>query len=169
MKQYSYYLFPVFFFVLGILVIGLSLYALIFSIDYASLDDDNQALVGAIGFILIGAVLLTFRGRILVDKDQMQIIKENRVLGLVLSKNRIKIPDKVNHILIQEKSKQGKGYFQGAVGFSYGILSSDVYFTNDRGAKKIISTDQKRAIKIAEILKDQLKIEYTIKRIAAAK
>lgn len=169
MKQYSYYLFPLLFFVLGILVIGLSLYALLFSIDYTSLDEEYQALMGAIGFILIGAVLLTFRGRIIVDKDRKQIIKENRVLGLALSKDPIKIPDKVKHILIQEKSKQGKGYFQAVVGFSYRILSSDVYFINDRGAKKIISTDQKRAIKIAEILKDQLNIDYSIKRIAAAK
>ena len=169
MKQYSYYMFPVFIIVIGILVIGLSLYALIFTIDYASLDEEPQTLVGAIGFILIGTFLLTFRGSIVVDKNRIQIIKENKVMGLLLSKERIKIPDNANHILIQEKPKQGRGYFQGAVGFSYRIQSSDLYLTNDRGAVKIICTDHERAIKIAEILKDQLKLDYSIKRIKTAK
>jgi len=168
MKQYSYYLFPVFFMVIGILVIGLSLYALIFTIDYTSLDEEYQTLVGAIGFILFGTVLLTLRGCIVVDINRMQVIKETRVMGLLLSKDRIKIPNKVNHILIQEKTKQGKGYFQGAVGFSYRIQSSDLYFANDRGAVKIISTDYERAIKIAEILKDQLKLDYSIKKTMTA-
>lgn len=122
-------------------------------------------LVGSIGFTLIGIVLLTFRGVIVVDKDRMQVIKENRVMGFSLSKDIIKIPDRANHILIQEKSKKGKGYFQGAVGFSYRIVSSDLYFTNERGAKKIISTDHKRAIIIAELLKSELNLDYSIKRI----
>ena len=81
-----------------------------------------------------------------------------------LSKGGILLPDSA-----QEKPKQGRGYFQGAVGFSYRIQSSDLYLTNDRGAVKIISTDHKRAIKIAEILKDQLKLDYSIKRIKTAK
>lgn len=122
-------------------------------------------LVGSIGFTLIGIVLLTFRGVIVVDKDRMQVIKENRVMGFSLSRDIIKIPDRANHILIQEKSKQGKGYFQGAVGFSYRIVSSDLYFTNERGVKKIISTDHKRAIIIAELLKSELNLEYSVKKI----
>lgn len=168
MKQYSYFLFPVFFIVLGVLAIGLSVYSLIFSIDYASLDEEYYTLIGALGFFLIGIVFLTFRGYIKVDKEQMQIIKENKVFGFLLSRDIVKVPKKVTQILIQEKPKKARGYIQAAVGFTYMIQSSDLYFTSERGAVKIISTDHERAIKIAEILKEQLKLNYSIKRTTTA-
>lgn len=166
MKHYSYALFPVFFIVLGVAAIGLSVYLLIFSLDYTNLGEEYQSLIGDLGFILLGGILTTFRGRIKVEEDRRQIVKENRVFGLLLSKDRVKIPEKANHMLIQQKIKQGRGYIQGAVGFAYNLQSSDLYFTTDRGAVKIISTDNTRAVKIAEILKDQLKLDYSIKKIS---
>ena len=168
MKQYSYFLFPVFFIVLGVVAIGLSVYSLFFSIDYASLDKEYHTLIGALMFMVLAIVFITFRGCIKVDKERMQIIKEYKVLGFLLSKDIVKVPRKVNQVLIQEKPKQVQGFIQAAIGFTYTLKSSDIYFSSESGAVKIISTDHERAIKIAEILKDQLNLNYSIKRIATA-
>ncbi len=162
MKQHSYFLFPVFFIIIGFVGIGISVYSLIFTINYSNLNEEYQTLVGALGFGLVGAILTTFKGRFSVDTAKMQIIKEYRVFGFRLSNDKVKIPPKANQVLIQQKLKEGRGYIQGAIGFGYKIKSCDVYFATNRGAVRIINTEYKRAVRIAELLKESLSLDYRI-------
>ena len=122
--------------VIGFLGIGFSLYSLIFIVDYSNLTEEYHTLVGALGFGLIGAILTS---------------------------EKVKIPPLTSQVLIKQKSKEGRGYIQGAVGFGYKIKSCDVYFDSNRRMIRIINTDYKRAIKIAELLKETLSIDYLIK------
>ncbi len=149
--------------VIGFLGIGFSLYSLIFIVDYSNLTEEYHTLVGALGFGLIGAILTTFKGRFSIDAVRMQIVKEYRVFGFKLSSEKVKIPPLTSQVLIKQKSKEGRGYIQGAVGFGYKIKSCDVYFDSNRRVIRIINTDYKRAIKIAELLKETLSIDYLIK------
>jgi hypothetical protein len=163
MKQYSYFLFPVFFIVIGILGIGFSLYSLIFIVDFSNLTEEYHSLVGALGFGLIGGIFITFKGRFSIDLVKMQIVKEYRMFGFKLSREEVKIPPSTSQVMIKQKSKEGRGYIQGAVGFGYKIKSCDVYFESNNRMIRIINTDYKRAIKIAELLKETLSIDYLIK------
>ena len=128
MKQYSYFLFPVFLIVIGFLGIGFSVYSLIFIVDYPNLTEEYHTGVGALGFGFIGAILTTFKGKLSIDTVRMYIVKEYRVFGLRLSREQVKIPQQTKQILIKQKTKEGRGYVQAAVGFGYKIKSCDVYF-----------------------------------------
>lgn len=163
MKQYSYLLFPVPLVVLGFLGLGFSVYELIFMVDYPNLAEEYHTLVGALGFGLIGAILTTFKGSLSIDTVRMQIVKEYRVFGLKLSGEEVKIPQGTSQISIKQKIKKGRGYIQAVVGFAYKIKSCDVYFDSNPRMIRIISTEYKRAIKIAELLKETLNLNYVIK------
>jgi len=163
MKSQAYNLFPLFFLVLGFLAYGVSAYILLFGVDYTQLEQGYQSLVGGLGFLIIGLILTTFRGRIEVDKEQLLVYKEYRVAGILLSRERIRIPKDLNGILVQKKEKQGRGYVQGVVGFSYQLQARDLYFATERGLVKILSTDHNRAIRIAEFLGAQLGCGYSVK------
>lgn len=162
MKQYSYFLFPVILLVIGFLGLGFSVYSLIFNVDYSNLTEEYQSLVGALGFGLIGAILVTFRGKLSIDTVRMQIVKEYRVFGFKLSREEVKIPQQTNQILVKQKMKEGRGYIQAAIGFGYKIKSCDVYFDSNSRLIRIINTDYKRAIKIAELIKETLNLNYVI-------
>ena len=140
------------------------MYSISFSVDYSNLAEDYTKLVGATGFLLIAIVFLTFRGIFMVDKEAMQIIKETKVMGFLLSRDVVKVPVNVTRVLIHEKTKKGLGYIQAAVGFTYMLKSSDIYFSSEGGLVKVISTDQERAIKIAHLLKDALNLNYMIQK-----
>ena len=163
MRPYSYFLFPVFLIVIGFVGIGYSVYSLIFLVDYSNLTEEYHTLVGALGFGLIGAILTTFKGRLSVDTVRMLIVKEYQVLGFKLSREEVKIPQQTKQILIKQKIKEGRGYIQAAVGFGYKIKSCDVYFDANPRMIRIISTEYKRAIKIAELLQETLNLNYVIK------
>ncbi len=85
------------------------------------------------------------------------------MIGFKLSREEVKIPASTSQVMIKQKSKEGRGYIQGAVGFGYKIKSCDVYFESNNRMIRIINTDYKRAIKIAELLKETLSIDYLIK------
>ena len=160
MKQYSYFLFPVLFRTIGFLGIGISVYLLIFNVEYSKLNEVYQSLVGAIGFGLMGLILTSFKGKISIQKDKMQVIKEYRVFGLKLSADNVKIPANAYQVLIQRKSKKGRGYIQGVVGFGYRLESCDLFFVTDRSTVRIINTEYNRAVIIAELLRETLNFEY---------
>jgi len=162
MKQHSYSLFPVLFRIVGFIGIGFSVYSLIFNVEYSNLDEAYQPLIGAVGFGLMGLILTTFKGRISIHTDKMQIIKEYRVFGFKLSTDIVKIPPNAYQVLIQRKSKKGRGYIQGVVGFGYNLESCDLFFVTNRGAVRIINTEYKRAVIIAELLKETLNLDYQI-------
>ena len=160
MKHYSYFLFPPFFIVIGIILIGMGIYLFLFTIDYSALSDNYEALVGPAGFALFGLILTTFRTRFSIDSASNQIFKEFKVFGLLLSKDQIRIPSQASRVLIKQTTKRGKGYMQAVVKFGYRIKSCDVYFESDRGLVRILNTDYDRALKIAGLIKDQLDLDY---------
>jgi len=164
LKQHSYPLFPAVFRVLGAVFLTISIYILVFAADYSNLREEYQALIGALAFALFGGILITFRGSISVDPTQRIIMKKNSVLGILLTKELIKIPEDVHHILIQHKVKKGKGFVQGVIGFSYDLNSSDLFLTTNSGAVRILNTDRRRADKIAELLKEVLNIEVLVSK-----
>lgn len=162
MKHYSYFLFPPFLLVIGVILIGISIYSFLLDIDYSTVSDDYGAIVGAVGFGLFGLILTTFRTRFTIDLATYQIFKEYRVFGLLLSKDQIRIPKGATQVIIKQKTKIGKGYIQAVVGFGYRIRSCDVYFSSDKALVRIINTDYERAVKIAVLIKDRLGLDYIL-------
>ena len=160
MKHYSYFLFPPFLFVIGVILVGLGIYFFLFTIDYSVLSENYEVLIGPAGFALFGLILTTFRTRFSIDSSSNQIFKEFRVFGLLLSKDQIRIPLKAKQVIIKQSTKSGKGSMQGVVKFGYRIKSCDVYFESDKGLVRILNTDYERALKIAGFIKDQLGLEY---------
>lgn len=162
MKHYSYFLFPPVLLVIGLILIGVSIYSFLTGIDYSTLSEDYGPLVGAAGFAFFGLLLTTFRSRFTIDRASHQILKEYRVFGLLLSKDQIRIPNPLTRVIIKQSTKNAKGYMQGVVKFGYRIKSCDVYFESDKGLVNIINTDQERALKIAGLLKDELDTDYIL-------
>ena len=80
----------------------------------------------------------------------------------MLSKDQIRIPKGATQVIIKQKTKSAKGYIQGVVGFGYRLKSYDVYFDSDKGLVSIIHTDYERAVKIAELIKDHLGLDYSL-------
>ena len=163
MSKYTYNVFPLIFVILGYGLIGLSVYSGINSIDLSAIEDSSESIVGALGFLGIGLSLITFRSHIMIDANNQLILKEYRILGGRLSKEKIRIPKDADEILIIPKKKQGKGYFRAVIQFGYNINSYDMYFGVNGGVVQIIKTDRKRAIRIAELINKTTDIEYSIK------
>ncbi|MCJ7717482.1 MAG: hypothetical protein MUO54_13315, partial [Anaerolineales bacterium] len=124
--------------------------------------DDYGPAIGALGFGVFGLILTTFRTRFTIDLASYQIFKEYRVFGLLLTKDQIRIPKGATQVIIKQKTKIGKGYIQAAVGFGYRIRSCDVYFSSEKGLVSIIHTDYERAVKIADLIKDHLGLDYIL-------
>ena len=163
MKNYTYNLFPLLFVVIGYGFIGLTIYSAIFLIDYSDIEESSSAIAANLGFLAIGFILITLRSKFTIDSQSQLITKEYRVFGMKLSKDRIIIPRQAKEIIIVKKKKRGKGYYQAVIAFGYNLTSYDVFFDSDNGVVRIINTDYKRAVKIAELIKNELKLEYTIK------
>jgi len=162
MKHFSYFLFPPVFIVIGIILIGISLYSFFFAIDYSALQDNYETLIGPAGFFLFGLILTTFRTRFSIDRTSNQIFKEFKVFGLILSKDTIRIPSQASQVVIKQTTKSGSGYMHGVVKFGYRIKSCDVYFESERGLVRILNTDYDRALEIAGFIKDQLGLDYSL-------
>jgi len=160
MKHYSYFLFPPFFIVIGLILLGISIYQFLFELDYSALSETSEALVGAMGFAFFGLMLFTFRTRFSIDSGAKLILKQYRVFGLLLSKEQIRMPTKAKRVLIKESTKTASSYVQAVVKFGYRIKSCDLYFESERGLVKIMSTDDERAKKIAWLIKGHLGVDY---------
>jgi mRNA-degrading endonuclease HigB of HigAB toxin-antitoxin module len=163
MKHLSYFLFPPFLLVIGIILIGISIYSFLSGIDYSTLSEDYGPLVGAAGFAMFGLMLTTLRTRFTIDTASLKIVKEYRVFGLLLSKDQIRIPKQAKQVIIMQKTKTGKRYIQAVVGFGYRLKSYDIFFDSDKGLVRIMNTDHERALKIAGFIKEQLSIDYILR------
>ena len=163
MKHLSYFLFPPFLLVIGVILIGISIYSFLSGIDYSTLSEDYGPLVGAAGFAMFGLMLTTFRTRFTIDTASLKIVKEYRVFGLLLSKDQIRIPKQAKQVIIMQKTKTGKRYIQAVVGFGYRLKSYDIFFDSDKGLVRIMNTDHERALKIAGFIKEQLSIDYILR------
>ena len=163
MKHLSYFLFPPFLLVIGVILIGISIYSFLSGIDYSILREDYGPLVGAAGFAMFGLMLTTFRTRFTIDTASPKIVKEYRVFGLLLSKDQIRIPKQAKQVIIMQKTKTGKRYVQAVVGFGYRLKSYDIFFESDKGLVRIMNTDYERSMKIAGFIKEELGIDYILR------
>ena len=162
MKHLSYFLFPPFLLVIGVILIGISMYSFLSGIDYSILREDYGPLVGAAGFAMFGLMLTTFRTRFTIDTASRKIVKEYRVFGLLLSKDQIRIPKQAKQVIIMQKTKTGKRYVQAVVGFGYRLKSYDIFFDSEKGLVRIMNTDYERSLKIAGFIKEELGIDYIL-------
>jgi hypothetical protein len=162
MKKYSYNLFPkpfvIFGFALILLAIAIVLTTLI------SIKNENQFnnFVASLTIMGIGLIMTSLKSKLIFDIKSGFVIKESSFLSMILSIEKIKIPHNCTRIIIKQKNKRGTGYYRFVIPVSYNFKSFDLFFQSETGIVRLINTDYNRAIKIAEILKDILKIDYTI-------
>ena len=119
-------------------------------------------LVSSIAIVFIGLVLVSFRSKIIIKDKSDIVIKESDFLDITLSNEKIKIPHNCDRIYIKQKNKKGTGYYRSVLPVNYSFKSFDIFFHSDSGVVRLINTDCSRAIKIAEFLKSNLKIDYTL-------
>jgi hypothetical protein len=161
MKNYSYNLFPKPLVMAGYAIIILAFVLLIVTLNSGKSESLLNDLVSSIAIVFIGLVLVSFRSKIIIDKPGM-VIKKSDFLGITLSNEKIKIPHACDKIFIKQTNKTGTGYYRSVLPVNYKFKSFDIFFHSDTGVVRLINTDCSRAIKIAEFLKSNLKLDYTL-------
>lgn len=161
MKRISYNLFPVPFMLLGYIFIILPVIAVLGNMTAGQLSSFNSERIAVSATLLvIGLVLVSFRSGIIIPGDAGYLIKEASIMGITFSQEKIKIPGRSTRILICGKIKKATGYYRLVLPVTYFFKSFDMVFCGELGMTKILNTDYSRALKIAEFLKENLKIEY---------
>jgi hypothetical protein len=162
MKKYTYNLFPKPLVITGYILIVLSLaMAFLSIIPIKSFDHFNNP-SAPFAFIIIGIIMVFFKSTLILDNKSEFVIKESSLLNMTLSREKINIPKNCNRINVKEKNKTGTGYYRFVLPVSYVFKSYDMFFCSDSGVIRLINTDYKRALKIAEFFKEGLKINYFI-------
>jgi hypothetical protein len=160
LRRLSYPVFPLILVLLGYGLLGVAICSFLFSMDYSDPESLGTTLVGSIGFLAIGMMMITFRARFTIDATSKTIHKEYRVFGGRLSTEKIRIPENPEHIVILPKKKMGKGYVNAVVPFRYPLKSYDVFIAAGSRRIPIIKTDRKRAVKIADLIRSEISLEY---------
>ncbi len=161
MRKLSYPLFPFYLRFVGFLIIAGSIVAAITVVDYSDPEDAASTLGGLLAFLAIGMVLASFRNNVYI-LNSSYLIKHYKILGLGVSKEKVKIPKNVSGLLLKTKLKTGRGYVKAAVGFGYTIKSTDIYFLVNGNTIPVIKTDKRRALQIADFLKSELSVDYIV-------
>jgi hypothetical protein len=162
MKEYSYNLFPKPFVVAGYILISLAFVLMAFNIISGKEEIHSNYFVSSVGLIFIGLVLISFRSKIIIDASSDIVVKESSMLGMKLSTEKVKIPGNCDKIIIKQEHKKGTGYYRFVLPVSYTFKSFDMFFHSETGIVRLINTDYKRAIRIAEFLKSNLELEYLL-------
>jgi len=163
-KKYSYKLFPKPLLALGYFLMVFAIVTLFLSFDTNLSDDIFKRIGFLLGFMLTGLIIVSFKATISIDTDSQNIFKEYRMIGMKLSKDKVHIPVDCKGLMIKQKLKQGTGYYKAVIEMNYDVKSSDMFFYSDRGFVRLINTDHARALKIAEFIKENLRIEYYIQK-----
>lgn len=162
MKNYSYNLFPKPLILAGYALIILAFVLLLVNLNSVKSDDHIDDFVSSVAIAFIGLVLVSFRSKIIIDDQSDIVIKESDFLGMTLSSEKVRIPHDCDKIYIKQKNKRGTGYYRSVLPVSYSFKSYDMFFHSETGIVRLINTDCSRAIKIAEFLKSNLKLDYTL-------
>ncbi len=162
MKNYSYNLFPRPLILAGYAIIILAFVLLIVNLSSGKKENHMDDFVSSVALVFIGLVLVSFRSKIIIDDKPGILIKESGFLGIPLSNESIKIPNNCDRIYIKQQNKKGTGYYRSVLPVNYSFKSFDIFFHSDKGVVRLINTDCSRAIKIAEFLKSNLKLDYTL-------
>lgn len=133
---------------------------------YNSINDENRSddFVALIALIIIGLIMISFRSNLFLDDKSRVVIKESGLLRIRLSREKVNIPKKCDGIIIKQKRKTGTGHFRFVLPVSYNFKSFDMFFHSKTGLVRLINTDYKSAIKIAEFFKSNYNLEYTLEK-----
>jgi hypothetical protein len=164
MKKYTYHLFPKPLVITGYILIILSLTMALLSITPIKGFDYFYNPFAPFAFFIIGIIMVFFKSTLILNIKSEFVLKESSLLNILLSREKIKIPPNCNRIIIKEKKKTGTGYYRLVLPVDYVFKSYDMFFCSDSGVIRLINTDYKRAGKIAEILKEGLKLNYLIEK-----
>jgi len=162
MKNYSYSLFPKPLILAGYTLFILALVLLLVNFNPDKSEDRMADFASSVATTFIGLVLVSFRSKISIDAKSGIVIKESGLLGINMSSEKIKIPGNCDKIFIRQKNKKGTGYYRSVLPVNYKFKSYDMFFHSKSGSVRIINTDCSRAVKIAEFLKSNLKLDYTL-------
>jgi hypothetical protein len=160
LKEYTYNLFPKPLVIAGYVLICLAFILVAFNLISGKGENHSNDFVSSVALIFIGLILISFKSKIMIDVKSNIVVKESGMLGMTLSSEKIKIPGNCDKIFIKQKDKRGTGYYKFVLPVSYNFKSFDMFFHSETGVVRLINTDHKRAIKIAEFFKSNLKFEY---------
>jgi len=159
MKKYTYNLFPKPLVITGYVLILLALamaFLYLFSINGFNHFNNPAA---PFAFFIIGLIMVSFKSKLIIDDKSEFVIKESDLLNMTLSREKIKIPRNCDRIIVKENNKKGTGYYRFVLPVSYVFKSYDMFFCSESGVIRLINTDYKRAMKIAEFFNSCLKLE----------
>jgi len=122
----------------------------------------SEQLASSAAFLIIGLIIISSRTKLIIPGVNGYIIKETMILGMNFSQEKIKIPGRCTRILICGKMKKGTGYYRYILPVTYVFKSYDMVFCGELGMTKIMNTDYTRSLKVAEFLKENLKIDYRV-------
>lgn len=162
MKEYSYNLFPKPLVVAGFVLICLAFILAAFNFISVKGENDSGNFISSAALIFIGLILISFKSKIIIDAKSDIVVKESYMLGMTLSTGKVKIPGNCEKIFIKQNNKTGTGYYRSVLPVRYNFKSFDMFFYSKTGIVRLINTDYKRAIKIAEFFKSALKLEYVL-------
>jgi len=162
MKKYSYNLFPIQLVLFGYILLILAIAELIITLNSIKSESLHKDFSSSIALAIISLIMILFKSKITIDSNSGYVYKESSLFILTFSREKIKIPWHCDCIIIKQKIKSGTGYYRAIIPVRYKFKSCDIFFHSETGIVRLINTDLKRAIKIAELLKDVLKIEYVI-------
>ncbi len=162
MKKLSNNIFPLPILILGYIFILFSIVSVLINPASRQMGFRTEQLPSAMTFLIIGMVVISARTRIIVPGVNGYIVRETVILGINFSQEKIKIPGRCTRILICGKMKKGTGYYRYILPVTYIFKSYDMVFCGELGMTKILNTDYSRALKVAEFLKENLKINYRI-------
>lgn len=167
MYKLSYRLFPDFLIGVGVfllLLTGFNLSIIIYDLVFRNIYEDINIAIGAnLGFAFVGLVLITARSIITVDSENRVIHKRMKLIGFLMSNEKINVPIDCNELIAKGKIKRGKGYYHAVIPFSYKTKTMDIYLRYKKRLYKVISTGPKRGKQIAELLNKSLDINYEMK------
>jgi hypothetical protein len=165
MKKYSYNLFPKSLVILGYLLIILAFVIVIISLTSNKSENQFRSFAVSFAVMFIGMIMAAFRSSLIIDTESGCVFKESTLLGMKFSFEKVKIPRNCTGIIIKEIGKIGTGYYRFVIPVSYYFRSFDMFFRSGTGVVRLINTDYKRAIKIAEFIKSVTNLEYQIGKI----
>ena len=162
MKQYTYCLFPKLIVIAGYALMVLAVVLFLIDFNSGKSDDRMADFMSSAVFVFIGLILVAFRSTISIDTRSGIVIKDSGLLGINMSREKIKIPQNCDKIFIREKNKTGTGYYRLVLPINYRFKSFDMFFHSGKGMVRLINTDCTRAIKIAEFFKSAMNLDYTL-------
>ncbi len=163
MRKIRYALFPLALRLLGMAFILIALYNVYTIIrEYKDPQYVQKAIGTSVGFLLIGFILNTTCSVLKFDTTKMLIRKRMYIFGIKLSDEVVRVPKDCKEVIIRQKNKENTGHFGLVIPVNYVLKTGDLFFNREKGLVRLMNTDPKRAVKIAEIIKEEFHLDYKI-------